>query len=481
MQENEFEDAVGKNMEGFGVNPSAMVWTKVERSIRKEKKRRFAFWYWFLLLLLGGGIATAILFNPATNDKTTIANSQIEKNTNNPILTHVKKDSSNIGEIIIDTGKNSEEILIQKEIVVDEINTVPAKSSKISNINSSVSELKNTLYKKTGTVKATTTNKIKNQTEKKQLAANTIGASEQQFESASERETIPAEKSVSRNIVNQIDTAVVKVNKIPDWENADSVTNDLALADSFSKPIKKETANQKLNKWNWGVQFSAAKSGFSKGLFSLNKAVYAAPAYSNPGSGASGAPNPSAIKPSFSWSAGLFIKKPVSKKLDISIGIDYHYLSTHQRIGSLVDSIRMINNASSNGVQINNFYRQAGSGNTNSYTNKFHFIGLQANIAWEIIAAKKFKLYWENGIAYNRLVSSNMLYYSNSLPGYYNDNSLLHKNQFSFSMGLLLPVGEKLMLKTFLNYNLTPVFKNYSASNPHFSTFGLQLKYIFKK
>ncbi len=261
----------------------------------------------------------------------------------------------------------------------------------------------------------------------------------------------------------------------------DSLEDTSALPDSLRSLPEKKTAAIKIRKWKRGVHVAAGRSGFSNGILSLNKSLRADALYnSGPGSGPSPNTGPSPVNASFYWSGGVFIQKSINKKLDISIGLDYSFLSTKNKIGSRVDSSRVVSSTSSNQVQVDHFYRPAGAGTSRSYSNQFHFVGFSADVAWKILAAKKFRMYWENGISYNRLVGSNMLQYSSSLPGYYRDNNQLTKDQFVFKTGLLFPLSQNLSLKPFINYQLKPVFKNYQGTNAHFSIVGLQLKYFLK-
>ena len=123
MQENEFEAAVNHQMEGFGIEPSAQVWTEVERRIRKDKKRRFAIWYWFLLLFLAGGILTAVLFNQQDNNSTVVATTLAQKNIKE---TNSSPDIKNTASLVI--GKNehtesSKKDSVKQESTDDESNT----------------------------------------------------------------------------------------------------------------------------------------------------------------------------------------------------------------------------------------------------------------------------------------------------------------------------------------------------------------------
>ena len=71
MHENKFEKQVSEKMDQLGFDPSDAVWTRVDREINKEKrKRRPLFWIFFFsgLLLGSAGVYTVMQIN--SPDKT---------------------------------------------------------------------------------------------------------------------------------------------------------------------------------------------------------------------------------------------------------------------------------------------------------------------------------------------------------------------------------------------------------------------------
>jgi hypothetical protein len=483
MQENEFEEAVNHHMEGFGIEPSAQLWRDVERRIRKDKKRRFAIWYWFLLLLLAGAIITAVVFDQQENYSTGVATTQAEKNIGE---TKSSPDIINNASPVNDKSEHiesSERNTGKEENVGDEKNASSQTKGKAEKKNSLPGIFINQGNVQRKIMLPAMEDKVENST-----AINTKTPG---LESDFPKKSIEPQKKISSTstansiaVNDTIDIASIdRKDNSSDLKLTDSLKHTSTLPDSLTSLPEKKTAAIKINKWKRGVHIAAGRSGFSNGILSLNKSLRADALYnysSGIGSGQSPNTSPSPVSASFYWSGGVFIQKSINKKLDIFIGADYNFLSTKNKIGSRVDSSRVVNSSSSNQVQVDHFYRPAGAGTSRSYTNQFHFIGLSADVAWKIVAAKRFRMYWENGISYNRLIGSNMLQYSSSLPGYYRDNNQLAKDQFVFKTGLLFPLSQNLSLKPFINYQLVPVFKKYQGTNAHFSIVGLQLKYFLK-
>ncbi len=481
MQENEFDSEWGNNMEGFGLEPSPLVWAAVERRIRKEKKRRVAFWFWFLICLLAGGITTAILINSKAVEKNLAATSQKEK------IEHTQPNPHNTAATV--PANQQKTFPLQSENTKAKKNTPAAKANKnLSDFNKelhpAVLPPANKTIPKNKTIKATDEKPIKEidflkfENQQQPLISLPKNSGELKNNIAPiKRENASlaiAEKSTTEKLEVQ--------NNQPATAKADTLTEPLALADSLSLTVT-DTLSKKINKWKWGLHFSAGKSGITDGFLNLNNKAITNDLSNYPGTG-SGQPQvftASPVQPYFSWSGGMFIKKEIAKKLAVSLGIDYNYLSTQIKIGNRVDSVATVNNNFNTGADVTYFYRPSTAAASHTYTNKFHFLGLSADLSWQIIRVKKFTLYWENGLAYNRFLNANVLNFSKALPGYYKDNNLLNRQQLIYKTGLPFPLSKSFMLKPFLNYNLTGIFKNYSGSSEHFSTYGLQLKYFIKK
>ena len=481
MQENKFEEEVNNSMEGFGIEPSAQVWTEVERRIRKDKKRRFAIWYWFLLILLTAGTLTAVLFNKQENNSTVGSTTLAEIN-----IKETKSSQSVNTTTLIISGKNrntesSEKNPGKRENADDDRNSASKQESKAEKKKSLPLIFINEGNVKSKVMLPTIEDKVENSTA---INPQTPGLKNHlpktKFEPQKERSSPSTDNSIALTDTMDIASIDTKYNS-NDLKMIDPLKHSSTLPDSLRSQPEKKTATITPKKWTRGVHIAAGRSGFSNGILSLNKSLRADALY-NSGTGSGQSPNasPSPVNASFYWSGGVFIQKSINKKLDISIGLDYSFLSTKNKIGSRVDSSRVVSSTSSNQVLVDHFYRPAGAGTSRSYSNQFHFVGLSADVAWKIVVTKKFTMYWENGISYNRLISSNMLQYSVSLPGYYRDNNQLTNDQFVFKTGLLFPLSQNLSLKPFINYQLIPVFKNYQGTNAHFSTFGLQLKYFLK-
>ena len=147
-------------------------------------------------------------------------------------------------------------------------------------------------------------------------------------------------------------------------------------------------------------------------------------------------------------------------------------------VGSRVDSSLVIRNSSFSNVSLDNFYRA--SNNNSSYTNRYHLVRLSAELLWKIINNNKVPVYWNSGLSYGRLISSNSLHFDRGLPGYYKDSRLLTHNHFFLSAGFSVPVLKRFMVNPFAEYSLTSVLRNSDSVRTHFSNYGIRINFLLK-
>ena len=238
--------------------------------------------------------------------------------------------------------------------------------------------------------------------------------------------------------------------------------------------------NKKLKKWQWGIMLEKGRSQVANKFKLFDNRSYADNLYANQNS-APGNPiyNPSSIRPSGSFALGIFVKRDISSRLDIKAGLSYLYLSTKMNVGSRVDSSLIISNSSSSSISLDNFYRA--SNNNSSYTNRHHLLSLSAELSWKIINNNKVPVYWNTGLGYGRLISSNALHFDRGLPGYYKDFRLLTHNHFFLSAGFSVPVFKRFIINPFAEYSLTPVLRNSDSLRTHFSNYGIRINFLLKK
>ncbi|MBC7872591.1 MAG: hypothetical protein H7Y01_01270 [Ferruginibacter sp.] len=475
MRENEFEKRVQLKMKDFDLHPSEEVWMEVERRIRKEKKRRLILWWPLLFLLAGGGIAAILLTGKKEKDRTIIVNKKAE---NTIPLSSEKTSASQPLENMNKTGNTIIAPGLEKT-TQGERNSIPVK--KLNSRSVTILDPVNPHSSKKASKRA------RPETEEQVNIKDVVTADKQTWNQTNQPPgtvTVPSKPTASltdsAKVAATVGAGDQQIQKKDLQEEPVKLAPAQQATESIDTKEKNKTADKKNKKWEWGISFSGGRSSIIHGLH-----VFDSPLYYNSPSVIAGSPlnlasaSSSVIRPSVAGAAGLYLKRSVSEKLDIKLGFNYSYLSTRMNVGNRVDSFRNINNYYSNGLNVNRFYRPAGNAGNSTYNNQYHFISLSGDLAWRIINGKKIKIYWENGISYQRLFASSMLHYDRSLPGFYKDNSFLTKNHLFISTGFSIPVTKRWEISPFATYSLTPVLKN--SDTLHFTNYGIRVRFLLNK
>ena len=468
MPANEFEKKVQQRMDELKLALSGKVWEQVELRIRKEKKRRrIIFWLPFLFLGLGGGLTTFILMNNAKK---------------NPIVKTNELNKPQQLQPGLENNNNTLDTLITTPSISKKRSVVKNSFDKTANRTENKNRLKD-LYKTKVKIAA-----LKNRRSIKPLLVDLIpsdikGKADADLKNNKDdnNEVKANEPVIEKNAEPSQQKEIPKEDSISSKERPrkDSTLSDSVITTAEKKVVKSINQNKK---WQWGISLQKGISQISNGLkFSGNYvyADYAAANRGNPPGGSIQFNKPSAIKTAGSFGAALFVQKTLSARLKTNFDIHYLYLATKINVGTQVDSSFNYGSSYSSSFSVNSFYRPNGS--SSSYTNNYHFAGLSAALSWKIIGHRKFYIDWNNGISYDRLLSSNALFYDITLPGYYKNSKLLTHAHLFFSTGLSAPVFKNFFINLFAEYSLTTVQRRAIAPKTHFTNYGLRVKLLFNK
>jgi hypothetical protein len=436
MHENNFEKRISEKMQELGFDPTDAVWSAVDKEINKEKKRRPMFWLLFLsgLVLLGGGFYLGTLKNYSNK---IIADQQRENK---------KENQGNTSTTKTQNGNISENATVGK--TPSPLSQGPTQTSK---------------RKQSHEIAVLNSGKEENST---QAAMENNRATEQ---------IVSDKVKDDRNNTAQAD--IVKDSTVQKTLKKDA-TPDIKI-------VKEANKKNRPSMWQIGFTGSAGISKIDQSLF--NSANISGLSY-NPSyfasismSGAS-APTPPAspkITPGFSFGAGVFVNRYLSKRISLSAGIDYHYYSTKILTGNAVDSSTLVYPSYPSANSTESYYR---NGNEHSYTNQYHFIELPVTINMQLNKSGKIPLYWKAGFSLSYMMSSNALHFDSYGNVYYQNTTLFNKFQFngltSFMIGFHLPHGE-LQLGPQLQYGLTGLLKQNPAEPGHLLYGGLKISYVF--
>lgn len=435
MQEQNFEEGVRSKMEELSFTPSAPVWLKVEEQIRKKKDRRRLLFFWLLpALLLGGGLIwqwADLSQNNATQNRTSNTRAEVTKSTPDKKTTLPESNLTSI--------KEKEK---KKSISTRSINDQPVRlKTALAPATPIKAKGKATAKTKTQTSGPfqTTSTKYEVETFSNPALAVTTGTT------SSTIATKPAADTLKQTINAQPIASI-------------ALKDSIKPSDTITSTPKSAIASSK--KWRWSAYITAGRSGVRSGLFGEEKAMlnYNSPA-SSPSAPLSAAST--SLRNGFSFSTGLGANRKVNERLDVTVGIQYHYFSTKMKVGAeMVRDTTITQGGIGNGVQTVSRYYLPGS--NSNYTNRYHFIELPVGIEWRV--AKRLPLYLTTGFSVSRLISTNTLATTGNGSIYYRSSDHLNKTQVHFFGGLNYHIWQStkyaLHLGPQVNYGLTPLQKN---------------------
>jgi hypothetical protein len=536
MSDHEFEKRVHREMDELRLRPSEGVWAEVERSLRREKRRRRTLLWLPLmgLLLTAGGYL--IFTDTNGNRENALAKSQATE----------KQGSQKAGEpsslstpSIAPTEPNSPSSQKTNNPTLDN-STQPAGGSKkvengttiippvAKNDNTSFSQKNNTTtvlnktngnkqpLNKTISPKQQRSNKdkdVSNDLDAVTVSGNRKGKQKSTDKTVNDKETaqpnLTSQQDALKNNQGNTDPVVDKTNetKVPAPKAAatippvDSTAKAIKGGDSTAKkpapppaivkaPAKKKQA--KGSTFQWGVIANASVANITEGSIfggDLMKSVRVedltdqAPAYN--GIPPMPTPEPSAIRPGPAFTLGGFVQTNTAKRFSISAGLQYTLVTVNTRVGRRVDSLLAVNYGTTNSQVTGSYYRADNI--MHDYTNRYHFIELPL-MASVRITGRRLPIVLDAGVSFSRLINTNALHYDGLTRVYYENDDFFDKSQFSLNTGLNVGLWQKSKNPVWVGPNLryfttTLLKRDVSASGDqqHIWSFGLNAKMLLKK
>jgi cytoskeletal protein RodZ len=531
MSDHEFEKKVQSSLEQLKLRPSVAVWAAVESNIRKEKRRRrMILWLPICLLFLGAGgyfmlqgdrqsqpqnmaVQTTV---PATDNTSSNTNTNTSDNNSTLVTPETTSTTKDKGPAPV------KEVTLQPEAAPahQPIVKAAAPAIKIVKEPKAVKEQPEV----TGT-KQQLTDIAANRPARKRPGRKEKG------NPLATKETT-ADKAIALNATDTANTGDVAtlidsvvINNTPDSTafTATTTVDSTALAmntpvDSATKetdqvkqpdvqavaatPAIKPIVRQKIGRWQWGVQAEGGFSGITQdglfgGLFGfLNNTntvekvadlSQASPVFN--GQSNAYAPQfprpvnkPSDITMGPSFSIGGFVQRKLSKRLSLSIGLQYAYQSTRTVVGSKVDNSRTINRAPATAQVVSSYYD---ANNTEDYTNQYHFIEIPLTLHTQLNKGIRLPLVWDIGFSAAHMIGTSALHYDGLGGVYYKDNDLFNKTQWvvatGFNVGLFQQSKHPLLIGPSVRYNTSNLLKKDYNTSQHLWSVGLKATVLLKK
>jgi len=189
------------------------------------------------------------------------------------------------------------------------------------------------------------------------------------------------------------------------------------------------------------------------------------------------------VRPDASFTAGIYLQKPLSRRWSVNLGMNLHYYSTRITIGQQVNTYvpATASLIAPNVTQAAQTSTAFIAGDRQVFTNHYYFLELPVNVQYQLNKSHLLPLFLEGGVSLSRLMGSDALFYNAHSGTYYKDPTVLEKTQFNVSSALMVGLpfhGIRILAGPQVEYGLTPLVNNHSQGDQHFLYGGLRIVVI---
>jgi hypothetical protein len=434
----------------------------VDKVINKEKKRRMPlFWLFFASgLLLAGGTYYFIPDNHTTgltakvpeqekgakkqNNDQTIKALETQKNVQQKTYGHIVKEV---------TGTVREKI---------HFSSTGSKNQKLFD------HTGHRTHAKKGTHKADEETNESNESGNGVLAAGTADIVISNYSNKSEKtETEKVNKKIFDSTAGKM-IAGEKENKL----KKDSLTS--------SATAKNKEEKQKGSSWTWGFTGGAGSSNLNQNLFNSVKTLSPVNFSANLPAIPNGYTNYSSseINPGFSFQAGAFVSKNLSRRISFSAGLNYHYYSTTMKTGMKINTTLVTTNSFNQTIVANSYYENT---QTRTFTNQYHLIEIPLSVNLQLNKSKRMPFIWELGVTPAYILSSNALYYDPNTNEYFSNYLKPNRIQVNGVTALMFgfPMNKsEWQIGPQIQYGFTGFVNTNDGNQGHLIYAGLKISFI---
>ncbi len=488
MPVKHFEKQVHQLLEGFALKPSAPVWEKIEPHIPQKDKKRRAFIIW--LFVAGIAITGGLLLY--TNGHTNLTNATI---------------ASNATTLAIENGQENTALTQQNQAGHKTTNTHSKQTATKTNPHFITNKKANNNDRVT--TNSTELNPASYATATNSQPAEKPGTFTQEIANTNIQELAKENIAITSQSTNPVYTNTI-VNNMEPLDSSTQATSTINNATVNSLPLvpitnqantnennsvaaakKPAISINKAKKWQWGISTMVGRADVVESILSAGQnADKSFLDYSNitelPVNSSRYSFNVSKqVKANASFSIGLSVKKPISKKLSLITGIEYAYHSTQIETGYRIDSNVTVrfNNSLQNNLDVSNYYKP---GNINTYNNNYQLIQIPIVIEHSLLQQKKFSVGWNTGVAIAHITSTNALVFDNFNQAFYQNKSLFNKTQLQVLGGVQVafPAMRRYQINIGpqVQYNYSNLLKSSDYGNQHLFNYGIRASiYLNKK
>jgi len=454
-------------MEGLEFSPSESVWANIQKAVAGQRRRRGGFYFWRLAIpaaLLAGIVSVGYFASrpgkasPAVNPSVTSATVKARAVAPaNPSAASVDPPAA-----ATQPAANPEEKTIQAPAVANR--STPASPGHNSTANSTAG-----LNTTTG-LNTTAGHYPRGKRNAPGDAANAFaGADGSLSDAATTTGANIAPYLFQPGLVNQRDAASVKAAR-PSKKNLIALGSLQKAKRPWEAGFSAGGGVSKLNRLN--ISAAAQDQALSASLYNIATTA-AAPSKSYV----------SDIRPDASFTAGIYLQKPLSSRWSVNLGMNLHYYSTRITIGERVNTYvpaaasLITPNLPSMSQNATSFI----AGDRQVFRNHYYFLELPVNVQYKLNKSNLLPLFAEGGVSLSRLMGSDALFYNAHSGVYYKDPGVLQKTQFNISSALMVGLpfhGVRIQAGPQVQYGLTPLINNHSQGDQHFLYAGIRVVVI---
>ncbi len=487
MQTNDFEKRVQAELDQFKVVPGEEVWQHVAARIGKEKRRRrFFTWFFSALLLVTAGAGlwqyqTGTFRHTEAPKETGIS---IKNNQQQPQpATSTTKKTIAPGSASVTPGV--------KQDTKREVFTPNAATPEPTHLNDDVllTGVRRTNINPEGT-NAAKANLPVTAPQDKPLAS--IPQSEIEAAQVKTEKNIPANAprtttDVAANKITAAGAWVEKRDATAKGEDPVVTLNTpakpLITSDTtFSGDDTRRAVNDKLiknNRWKTRVEvfsgFSNNVNGVALTSGQLLRQDMQSPS-ANSGNSPSTVVQKIEYRPKISGGVGVAFEKALSQRLNIAVGVSYHYYAVSTTVGDRKDSIANVSDFLLNNSRVVYSYYRPGQSTT--VGNHYHLLSLPVEVLYRLNRNRERPLQLGMGISPAYLVGSKAIYFNRTQRSFYREDEQFKKFQLLLQASVHYPVitgkSIKLNVGPVMHYGLSNLTRPQTNTKEHLFFLGIK-------
>jgi hypothetical protein len=468
MYDPKFEKGVRQKMEGLEFSPSESVWANIHKAVAGQRRRRGGFYFWRLALpaALFAGVVSVGYFATRPGKASPVTIPSVAPATAKVPAAAPANSSA--------TPANSSSTVTSPSVAATPDETA-VNSPAVANERSSATSIKQNTAASPGEHNATASHYSRvGKPHIRGGAEKVIAGANESLNDASAGSKTAAESAIAPYLfqpqrANQRDAFAIKAAK-PSKKNLIALGRLQKTKRPWEAGFSAGGGVSKLNRLN--ITAASQDQTLSANLYNIATAA-AAPSKRYV----------SDIRPDASFTAGIYLQKPLSRRWSVNIGMNLHYYSTRITIGEPVNTYvpAAASLISPNVAAPTQNSTSFIAGDREVFRNHYYFLELPVNVQYQLNKSNLLPLFLEGGVSLSRLMGSDALFYNAHSGVYYKDPGVLEKTQFNVSSALMVGLpfhGIRIQAGPQVQYGLTPLVNNHSQGDQHFLYAGVRVVVI---